>query len=175
MILPDHAIAAAIDAYRIVVMPYIPASVQPSSYDLRLGPVLLKDTVDGSEEIRLDDVRGYCMFPGESILASTLEIVKLPADITGQLAGKSSIQREYLDVVSDAGYVDPGWHGRLTLELNKRGARPIRLYYGMPIAQLIFHEMAGAAARPYGDPAIGSHYQNSVGPVESRGVAGRAS
>ena len=69
---------------------------------------------------------------------------------------------------STAGFVDAGWNGQLTLELSNVANLPITLYPGMKIGQISFIQMTTAADVPYGANAVGSKYQNQVGPIPSR-------
>lgn len=80
----------------------------------------------------------------------------------------SSLGRLGLIVHATAGFIDPGWKGTLTLELNNLTRVPIRLHPGLPIAQLSFMALDQAAERPYGSPELGSHYQGQVAATESR-------
>ena len=114
--------------------------------------------------------------PGEFCLGRTLEWVELPADIVARIEGKSSLGRLGLIVHATAGFCDPGWRGTLTLELNNLTRVPIKLYPGLPIAQLSFMALDRPALRPYGSPGLGSHYQGQRAATESRyeGGPGRA-
>ena len=80
----------------------------------------------------------------------------------------SSIGRLGLIVHATAGFCDPGWKGTLTLELNNLTRIPIKLYPGLPIAQLSFMALDRPALRPYGSPELGSHYQGQRAATESR-------
>jgi dCTP deaminase len=73
-----------------------------------------------------------------------------------------------LIVHATAGFCDPGWKGTLTLELNNLTRVPIKLYPGLPIAQLSFMTLDRPAQRPYGSPGLGSHYQGQRAATESR-------
>jgi dCTP deaminase len=64
--------------------------------------------------------------------------------------------------------VDPGWSGRLTLELSNVARLPIALYYGMKIGQISFLQLSTPADRLYGSPELGSKYQGQTGPTASR-------
>ena len=87
----------------------------------------------------------------------------------------SSLGRLGLIVHATAGFCDPGWKGTLTLELNNLTRVPIKLYAGLPIAQLSFMTLDAPALRPYGHEQLGSHYQGQVEATESRyGDADRA-
>jgi deoxycytidine triphosphate deaminase len=80
----------------------------------------------------------------------------------------SSLGRLGLIVHATAGFCDPGWKGTLTLELTNLTRVPIKLYAGLLIAQLSFMALDAAAQRPYGSPALRSHYQGQVAATESR-------
>jgi hypothetical protein len=80
----------------------------------------------------------------------------------------SSLGRLGLIVHATAGFCDPGWKGTLTLELNNLTRVPIKLYPGLPIAQLSFLSLDRPALRPYGSPGLGSHYQGQRAATESR-------
>jgi deoxycytidine triphosphate deaminase len=80
----------------------------------------------------------------------------------------SSLGRLGLIVHATAGFCDPGWKGTLTLELNNLTRVPIKLYPGLPIAQLSFMALDRPALRPYGSPDLGSHYQGQRAATESR-------
>jgi deoxycytidine triphosphate deaminase len=79
----------------------------------------------------------------------------------------SSLGRLGLLIHSTAGYVDPGWKGRLTLELSNVANLPIALYYGMRIGQISFFKMSSAVERPYGSAGLGSKYQGQSEPTAS--------
>lgn len=149
----------------LIVIDPLYEPIQPTSVDLRLGPVLL----DERGEIRWDlRAKPYQLKPGEFILASTLERVVLPGvtvrQIVGILCGKSTLARAGVQVEA-AGYVDPGWDGNLTLEiLNMTTNVVITLELGMRIAQIRFEDVTGKLELPYGYGSLGSHYQYATGP-----------
>ena len=115
--------------------------------------------------------------PGEFCLGTTLEFIALPDDIVARIEGKSSLGRLGLIVHATAGFCDPGWQGTLTLELNNLTRVPIKLWSGLPVAQLSFMMLDRPAERPYGHADLGSHYQGQVDATESRygAAAGRTS
>ena len=108
----------------------------------------------------------FVIHPGEFCLGRTLEWVELPDDIVARIEGKSSSGRLGLIVHATAGFCDPGWKGTLTLELNNLTRVPIKLYPGLPIAQLSFMSLDRPALRPYGSPELGSHYQGQRAATE---------
>lgn len=180
MILSDCDIRAALNAGDIVVKPLAANAIQPASVDLRLDKKILVfrnsrrayiDTrVDMSDLTEMEEIgdKPFMLHPGEFVLGSTAEMVELPANIVARLEGKSSLGRVGLLIHSTAGYVDPGWSGRLTLELGNVARLPIALYAGMKIGQLSFLRMTSVAERPYGSPGLGSKYVGQTDPTASR-------
>ena len=180
-VLSDGTISRLVAEGRIRIDPWDATLVQPASVDLRLGDsfrvfhnhrasaIDLRDPpVNLTEEIRVDPDQAFVIHPGEFALGRTLEWVELPADIVARIEGKSSLGRLGLIVHATAGFCDPGWRGTLTLELANLTRIPIKLYPGLPIAQLSFMTLDAPALRPYGHEQLGSHYQGQVEATESR-------
>ena len=180
-VLSDGTILALVESGRIVIDPWEPANVQPASVDLRLGDSfrvfhnhrataidLREPPTNLTEEVVVAEGEPFVIHPGEFCLGRTREWVELPDDIVARIEGKSSLGRLGLIVHATAGFCDPGWKGTLTLELNNLTRVPIRLYAGLPIAQLSFMTLDAPARRPYGSPELGSHYQGQVAATESR-------
>ncbi len=180
MVLSDGDIRAAIEAGRIVIEPYVPEAVQPSSVDLHLDnrfrvfrnsryPYI--DVRDEQPELtELVEIGGdepFILHPGEFVLGSTLERVELPNDLVARLEGKSSLGRLGLLIHSTAGYVDPGWEGNLTLELSNVANLPITLYDGMKIGQISFQRLSSPVEVAYGDSRLGSRYRGQRDPTAS--------
>lgn len=181
MVLSDRDIRRQIVQGRIVIDPYDDDAVQPASVDLRLGsPLLVEDRsqlalIDPHQQsdmqwrtVELDDSVPYALQPGEFALGITAENVEVPDDVVGRLDGKSSLGRLGLVVHSTAGFVDPGWKGRLTLELSNLSSIPINLYRGMKSSQISFVWLSSPAERPYGSTGLNSKYQGQMEPVPSR-------
>ena len=180
MVLSDRDIRAEIEAGRIVIDPYLPEAVQPSSVDLHLDrrfrvfrnsryPYIDVRT-DQPELTELVEIGGddpFILHPGEFVLGSTFERVELPNDLVARLEGKSSLGRLGLLIHSTAGYVDPGWEGNLTLELSNVANLPITLYDGMKIGQISFQRLSSPAEAGYGDARIGSKYRGQRDPTAS--------
>jgi dCTP deaminase len=138
-----------------LITPFSRDQLQPASYDVLLGQ--LPNTTNKTKTI----------MPGEFMLASTVEYVNLPANIVGRIEGKSSLARKGL-IIHTAGFVDPGFRGQLTLEITNLSQNDLTLKVGDRIAQIAFSFLDEAAARPYGTPGLGSHYQDQVGIVNSK-------
>ena len=186
-VLSDGTILDYLEQGRIKVDPWDPAMVQPASIDLRLGDsfrvfhnhrataIDLRDPPSNlTEEVVVPAGEAFVIHPGEFCLGRTLEWVQIPDDIVARIEGKSSLGRLGLIVHATAGFCDPGFEGTLTLELNNLTRVPIRLYPGLPIAQLSFMTLDRPAQRPYGTPGLGSHYQGQRAATESRYEGGPA-
>ncbi|MFC7879004.1 dCTP deaminase [Isoptericola sp. NPDC057391] len=181
MLLSDRDIRAELDAGRVVLDPYDPSMLQPSSIDVRLDRYFrLFDNhkypfIDPSQEqpelTRLVEVapdEPFVLHPGEFVLGSTFESVTLPDDVAARLEGKSSLGRLGLLTHSTAGFIDPGFSGHVTLELSNVATLPITLWPGMKIGQMCFFRLSSPAEHPYGSDAYGSRYQGQRGPTASR-------
>lgn len=94
-------------------------------------------------------VHGFWLNPGDFILGSTREIIKLPDHITARLNGKSTLGRWGLSIHITAGFVDAGFNGPLTLEIKNEGPFRILLEYGMRIAQIDFETQLSRSLKPY--------------------------
>lgn len=181
MLLSDRDIRAAIESKRVVLEPYDPEMVQPSSIDVRLDRYFrvfenhryphIDPAEDQPDLTRLVEPVGsepFVLHPGEFVLASTYEIVTLGDDVAARLEGKSSLGRLGLLTHSTAGFIDPGFSGHVTLELSNVATLPIKLWPGMKIGQLCFFTLSSSAEEPYGSGRYGSRYQDQRGPTPSR-------
>jgi dCTP deaminase len=186
-VLSDGTILEYVQSGRITIEPWDPKLVQPASVDLRLGDsfrvfhnhrataIDLRDPpANLTEEVLVPPGEPFVIHPGEFCLGRTLEWVRIPHDVVARIEGKSSLGRLGLIVHATAGFCDPGFEGTLTLELNNLTRVPIRLYPGLPIAQLSFMTLDRPALRPYGSPGLGSHYQGQKAATESRYEGGPA-
>jgi dCTP deaminase len=180
VVLSDSTIARLLAEGRIEIDPYEPSLLQPSSVDVRvdryfrvfrnnLYPFIdvKQEQEDLTELVEIDD-EPFILHPGEFVLGSTLERVRLADDLVARLEGKSSLGRLGLLIHSTAGFIDPGWDGHVTLELSNVANLPITIYHGMKIGQISFMQMSEPAATPYGAGELGSKYQGQRGPTPSR-------
>jgi len=90
---------------------------------------------------------GYSLMAGQFILVATEEVITLGPNMSTQIVGKSSLARHGL-IVESAGFIDPGFSGSITLELAVL-AGGVRLYAGMPIAQIVFTRLDSPTSKPY--------------------------
>jgi dCTP deaminase len=181
VVLSDRTIRRLLGEGRIGIEPYDETLLQPSSLDVRVDRFfrvfhnaryafidVKQPQEDLTELVEVADDQPFILHPGEFVLGSTLERLRLPDDLVARLEGKSSLGRLGLLIHSTAGFIDPGWDGHVTLELSNVANLPITIYYGMKIGQLSFVQMTEPAETPYGSDGLGSKYQGQGGPTPSR-------
>lgn len=170
--LSDHEIISNVNSGHIKIEPFNENMVQPASYDLTLDSEILVPT-SNSIPYRMDlrstkpnDLLtsrsiegGFELAPGSCILASTKECIRVPSNVVSRIEGKSTLGRIFLSVHITAGFIDPGFEGKLTLEVVNHGPWRIVIWPGMKIAQVSFSWMSEESSKPYGSPELKSHYQ----------------
>ena len=138
------------------VSPFSMEFINPASIDVRLGKNLMIERPH-EPDLRLIDIseyteeNPYLLKAGEFVLAETLEKFRIPDRISAQFVLKSSRAREgYQHLL--AGWIDPGYRGRLTLEIkNIRKYHELPLYPGMRIGQIVFHHMSQVPVKSYAE------------------------
>ena len=181
VILSDRDLLAEINKGSIIIEPFDPACVQPSSIDVKVSNLfrvfrnhsaavldVKKDLTDLMELVEVPEGEAFMLHPGEFALGSTLERVGVPNNLVARVEGKSSLGRLGLVIHSTAGFIDAGFDGHVTLELANLANLPITLYPNMKIGQISFIKMTSPAENPYGSGAKGSKYQGQRGPTPSR-------
>jgi len=154
--LSDKDIIEGLMHKQIYIEPFNEANVQPASYDCTLDATFMRikpsnetvlfytdadyETVVADDEIVIE--------PWEFLLASTKEYIGLSSSLTAFVEGRSSIGRMGL-FIENAGWVDPGFQGTITLELFNATKNYVRLPVGMSICQLVFARTNSTAFKPY--------------------------
>ena len=184
MILSDRDIKRAFKTGRIKITPKPNLKIQlgSCSVDLRLGdkfavfnhakyayidpnnPKFLKKVM---EEIKVKKGDPFVLQPGDFVLATTLESFELPNDLLARLEGRSSLGRLGIVVHSTASIFDPGWHGKVVMELGNLGRMPVALYPGMRVCALTFEELTSPVDVPYSQKKS-AKYKKQQTPVPSR-------
>lgn len=161
MILSDKTIIEMMRSQDIGITPEpkLP-QVQPVSVDLLLGSsFVVFSTLDG-EPHKLA-ASEYRISPGQFMLGSTRERIRLPRHISARVCGKSTWARRGL-LVEAAGLVDPGFDGTITVELFNMSTTPLLLRAEQAICQISFEVTDFAVLRPYGSDGLNSHYQGQT-------------
>ena len=170
MILSDKTLMKMLEEKTLVVEPIEKEQIQPASIDIRLGNTfsIVEDTSTGiinlENEIKYKTITtdSYVLLPNQFVLATTMEYFDLPDDLTAFVEGRSSLGRMGL-FIQNAGWVDPGFKGEITLELYNANRCAIELKAGRRVGQLVFAKMDDTALNPYN-----GKYQGQKGATGSR-------
>ena len=170
MILSDKTIIRLLRESKLVISPISGNQIQPASVDIRLGKTfsVVEDSASGiitlehAIQYKTIEAESYLLLPGQFILATTMEYIELPNNLTAFVEGRSSLGRMGL-FIQNAGWVDPGFHGEITLELFNANRCAIELKPGRRIGQLVFAEMDEDAENPYN-----GKYQGQTGATGSK-------
>lgn len=155
MILTDKTIKEHLASGRLSIAPLDEIQIGPASIDLRLGNTFLTPKASTgmysmTEEVEYDEVTGdeFIIPTHGFVLATTREVIRLPNDLTAFVEGRSSVGRLGL-FIQNAGWVDPGFEGAITLELYNANSAPMRIESGRRICQLVLARADGPVERPY--------------------------
>lgn len=156
MILSDKTIMEMLEKGTLEIAPLTEEQIQPASVDVRLGNTfsVVEDSSTGiitmGKEIKYKTIETdtYMLLPGQFVLATTMEYFALPNNLTAFVEGRSSLGRMGL-FIQNAGWVDPGFKGEITLELFNANRCAIELKAGRRVGQLVFAQMDQDALHPY--------------------------
>ncbi len=178
MILSDQDIKKYLKSGKLIIEPAPTAEqMQPAWVDLTLGEDFLtfkrtstafidpKNPQDYTESMKIENGKPFILHPGEFVLGSVREYVKLPADLAAAVDGRSSLGRLGILTHITSTFVNPGWAGRLVLEINNVGKMPVSLYPGMRICKLVFFKLSSPSKKPYNKRSDAKyHEQKTVQP-----------
>lgn len=162
MLLSDTDIMRELKNGNLVIRPLDEKlQIQPASVDLRLSNEFRifkqteksyidprKDESEYTERVEIKRGKTLIMHPKEFVLGSTLEYIEIPVYLSARLDGRSSLGRLGLVIHSTAGTVEPGWKGKLTLEISNVGKLPLALYPNMRICQISFYRLESPCKLP---------------------------
>jgi len=169
MILSDKTIRELLSSGQLGIDPLEDVQIQPASVDVRLGSSF-SAIKGGNNILKMDTAIEYysltaetfLLLPKQFVLATTVEYFRLPDNLTAFVEGRSSIGRMGL-FIQNAGWVDPGFEGEITLELFNASDHAIELRTGRRVGQLVFAQMDCNAEKPYR-----GKYQGQLGATGSR-------
>jgi dCTP deaminase len=161
MTLSGDVLKEKIRSGEIVVKPFSESAVQPASIDLKLADEFLymegnRGYIELTEPVQyvLYEGREFFLPPKSFVLARTYEYLEVPLEYSAFVEGRSSIGRLGL-FIQNAGWIDPGFKGTLTLELFNAADLPIRLVAGRRICQVIFSRLEGELEQGYSGKYLG--------------------
>ena len=180
MILSDKTIRKFIEDGKLIENPInIEESLQPASYDITLGEQFLvpvsntggSNTIDLKKELKYKPIPlrtspngdTYVIIPAKTfVLAVTKEILQIPNGYTAFVEGRSSVGRAGL-IIETAGLVDAFFRGTITLELFNTTNYDMKIYPGMRIGQIAFHQNDKLSEKVYN-----GKYQGQIDVTGSR-------
>ncbi|MFI4875075.1 MAG: dCTP deaminase [Blastopirellula sp. JB062] len=146
----------------ISIDPYDDSRVNPNSYNLTLHDELMvyeEIVLDMKKPHRVRRLRipeeGVVLSPNQLYLGRTNERTETH-NLVPMIEGRSSVGRLGLFVHVTAGFGDVGFNGFWTLEMF--AVQPIRIYAGVPICQIFYHEIRGDIVE-----YVSNKYQNNTG------------
>ncbi|MBI5073279.1 dCTP deaminase [Candidatus Woesearchaeota archaeon] len=180
VVLSDKDIKNRIAKNEIIIKNISEEQIGSCSVDLRLGngfrifkhaEVTHVDPKEGISDALMELVvkqkeEPFIIHPGEFVLGSTVEYVKIPRDLVARLDGRSSWGRLGIIIHSTAGSVQPGYAGQLTLEIANISKVPVKLWPGARICQLTFEQLSSPCEIAYGEK--NSKYMEQQGPQGSK-------
>lgn len=184
MVLSDRDIKKYLKAGKIKITPKpdLGTALGSCSLDLRLGntfaifehsrypyidPFDQKKSSDFTKEVIIKDNRPFILHPGDFVLATTIESFELPDDLLARLEGRSSLGRLGIVVHSTASIFEPGWRGKVVMEMGNLGRMPVALYPGMRVCALTFEQLSSKAEVPYNRKKK-AKYINQNSPIPSK-------
>ena len=155
MVLSDKTIRELMSSGQLGINPLEDIQIQPASVDVRLGNSF-SVIKSGNNILKMDTqveyysikAKTFLLLPKQFVLATTIEYFRLPDNLTAFVEGRSSIGRLGL-FIQNAGWVDPGYEGEITLELFNASDHAIELCAGRRVGQLVFAQMDHNAEKPY--------------------------
>ena len=164
-ILSDREILRQIELGNIVIKPFKRESLGTNSYDVHLGPYLrvyVDSILDAKKDNRSRLIKippeGYVLQPNRLYLGTTLEYTETYGFVPS-IEGRSSVGRLGIQIHVTAGFGDVGFKNYWTLEIT--AIHPVRIYAGMPIAQLIYTTLEGEPEKTY-DKKKSAKYLGSI-------------
>ncbi|KXB06685.1 hypothetical protein AKJ51_03180 [candidate division MSBL1 archaeon SCGC-AAA382A20] len=126
----------------------------------------LEDYKDSTREIRVDRGEPLCLSPGQFLLGTTIESIKVPEDMVARVEGRSSYARLGFIPHAAAGYIDPGFEGQITLEIKNLAEVPVKIYPEDRVCQAVFEKLTTEVDTSYGERPD-SKYMHQKGATES--------
>lgn len=178
----DLKIALAKGLIKIKPSPNLKLQLGSCSIDLRLGntfrvfehsrhayidPFKKSISNEVTREIKIKNNEPFIIQPGDFVLATTVEYIEVPDDLTGRLEGRSSIGRLGVVIHSTAANIECGFRGHITLELANMGKMPVALYPDMRVCSISFEQLSSPAEVPYYKKKS-AKYVGQKGPGESK-------
>jgi dCTP deaminase len=154
-ILSDRQIRKMVESRALIIDPYNPDQVQPASYDLRVGTKILASPV-GPEELGRVVVLSrekptYNILPGQMVGVLSYEKLDIPLELCARFGIRSYFARLGINAFGGL-QLDPGFRGRLTMNLLNVGPEPVPLRLNELVFSVEFERLDEQAEKPYSGP-----------------------
>lgn len=140
---------------RLRIEPFDEGLVQPATYYLRLGSRILASPLSADRlgvVIELTkDKPSYDIQSGQMVGVISFEKLYLPLDLSGRFGIRSSVARMGINAFGGL-QLDPGFRGRLTMNLLNVGPEPVTLTLREPLFSVEFARLEEEAEAPYSGP-----------------------
>jgi dCTP deaminase len=154
-VLSGKQIAGLVKAGKLVIKPFEPELIQPASYDLRIGHKILASPLSSEVHgmvIELTEKEpSYKIHSGQMVGVLSYEKMELPLDICGRFGIRSNLARKGINAFGGL-QLDPGWRGRLNLNLLNVGPEPIIITLFEPLFSVEFQMLEEPAETGYSGP-----------------------
>jgi len=154
-ILSDRQIKAMVKEGNLHIEPFDPEQVQPASYDLKIGTKILASPTSpeklGKVVILSAEKPNYDIVPGQMVGVISHEKVEIPLELCGRFGIRSSFARLGINAFGGL-QLDPGWKGRLTMNLLNVGPEPVTLRLNHLLFSVEFERLDEPAEVPYSGP-----------------------
>jgi dCTP deaminase len=171
LILTAKKILDEITGKTILIEPFREDCLGPNSYDIHLGRFMITYTdriLDAKERNNVEEItippEGYLLQPSTVYLGVSEEYIETHRHVP-ILKGISSVTRLGINVNASSGIGSIGHRNTWTMEITV--VQPVRVYHGMPLAQLIFFEVSGEIDMSYHKMKNAKYVSRSLRPVES--------
>ena len=156
-----------------------PSNIQPCGYDLVLGENFLLpewgtiysqvqplciDPFSPPKFEFLNQKEPLIIPPNSFILGESVEYIRMPNDVMGICLGRSTYARA--GVITNITPLEPGWEGKLTIEISNSNRLPVLVHPGKAICQIIFLQGAEKPLRNYIQK--GGRYNKQIGVTQGR-------
>lgn len=172
MILTDKTILEEIEQKNIIIEPFKRTNLGSNSYDVHLADqcfVYDEVQLDAKKDNKIKEIKSidgaFKLVPGELYLMSTVEYTETYKHVPF-LEGKSSTGRLGVSIHATAGKGDVGFCGNWTLEVTV--SKPVVLYVGMPIGQLIYFKASDDCITPYDSKLNAKYSKQTIKPMASQ-------
>lgn len=101
--------------------------------------------------------------PGEMIIGQTFEKFTIPDEFAGKIITRSSFSRLGIETSCTNDFINPGYRGRIPLEIINNSKNTITIYALTPICQIMLIPLSSIPDGCYGDEQFSSKYQDEDG------------